>query len=94
MFSFILGLFRSLDGANKLPKLVANLLMALAIVVWAGEFTIVKSLLIVASFLFFITPGWGKYFMALHGQDRSHEKEIWAIDYLSIGSRINSWQVQ
>ena len=82
MLSFILGLFRSLDGANKLPKLVANLLMAVAIVIWAGEISWLKSLLIIGSYLFFITPGWGKYFMALHGQDKSHEKEIWVIDHL------------
>jgi hypothetical protein len=76
-----LGLLRALDGADKLPKTVANLCMAFAIVIWAGQIELIKSALIIGTYLLFITPGWGKYFMALHGEDKSHEKEIWVIDH-------------
>jgi hypothetical protein len=56
--------------------------MAFAIIIWAGQFEWIKSILIIGTFFLFISPGWGKYFMAWHGQDESHLKEIWGIDFI------------
>ncbi len=93
IYPVILGLLNRLRGSEFLKPYTSKGVISVLIGVISGLFTYytdsvpvlqacISSVIVIAGVWIWASPGWGKYFSAYDGLDKSGEKEIGWIDYV------------